>query len=135
VFFWELKNKISNDKLCNKVFKTLFSCNFESSRWIFLKMENAYPLVCNMWKVHTRPTSASDFFRSITLTECPQILRLQVSSIFAFEISHKRSSLMITIEAICLCPKRTPSEVKPEALCVLFGAILSRFYFTLLQAL
>jgi hypothetical protein len=25
-------------------------------------MENAYSLVCNMWKVHTRPTSASDFF-------------------------------------------------------------------------
>jgi hypothetical protein len=24
-------------------------------------MENAYSLVCNMWKVHTRPTSASDF--------------------------------------------------------------------------
>jgi hypothetical protein len=27
-------------------------------------MENAYSLVCNMWKVHTRPTSASDFFLS-----------------------------------------------------------------------
>jgi hypothetical protein len=25
-------------------------------------MVNAYSLVCNMWKVHTRPTSASDFF-------------------------------------------------------------------------
>jgi FLYWCH zinc finger domain len=25
-------------------------------------MENAYSLVCNMWKVYTRPTSASDFF-------------------------------------------------------------------------
>jgi hypothetical protein len=24
-------------------------------------MENAYSLVCNMWKVYTRPTSASDF--------------------------------------------------------------------------
>jgi hypothetical protein len=61
IFFWELKNKISNDKLCKIVFKTLFSWNFESSRWIFLKMENAYSLVCNVWKVHTRPTSASDF--------------------------------------------------------------------------
>jgi hypothetical protein len=62
VCFLELKNKISNDKLCNKVLKTLFSWNFGSSRWISLKMENAYSLVCNMWKVHTRPTSASDFF-------------------------------------------------------------------------
>jgi hypothetical protein len=25
-------------------------------------MENAFSLVWNMWKVHTRPTSASDFF-------------------------------------------------------------------------
>jgi hypothetical protein len=29
-------------------------------------MENAYSLVCNMWKVHTRPTSASDFFRAVS---------------------------------------------------------------------
>jgi hypothetical protein len=30
-------------------------------------MENAYSLVCNMWKVHTRPTSASDFFFKLWL--------------------------------------------------------------------
>jgi hypothetical protein len=41
-------------------FSKLYS--LESSRWIFLKLENAYSLVFNMWKVHTRPTSASNFF-------------------------------------------------------------------------
>jgi hypothetical protein len=78
VCFWELKNKISNDKLCNKVFNTLFSWNFGSSRWIFLKMENAYSLVCNMWKVHTRPTSASDFFFRKFLNEFRKIPNLSM---------------------------------------------------------
>jgi hypothetical protein len=33
-------------------------------------MENAFSLVCNMWKVHTRLTSASDFFLKISFAFC-----------------------------------------------------------------
>jgi hypothetical protein len=35
--------------------------NFGNLRWIFLD-KIAYSLLCNVWKVDTRPTSASDFF-------------------------------------------------------------------------
>jgi hypothetical protein len=71
-------------------------CNFGSSRWIFLKMENAYSLVCNVWKVHTRPTSASDFLFVIN----PKIrFMLKVSTNFSNFYREKFDALVGRVSA------------------------------------